>query len=82
MESGKKYRVEHKDIEGNKIKATRIFKWCETRFDTITCFVFTTKINKSVTASWDGETLKITGKRLPAQELSIPYYQIVSCVSI
>ena len=78
LKPAKRYKVTHRSNSGKPIKATRIFKWMETRFGKIPCFVFTSKVNKDVVAEYIGNTLRITGKRLPQQEISIPIYDLIT----
>lgn len=74
LKPGKAYRVV---IRGQKRMMRRIFKWGETRFGGIRCYVFTSPANKSVTATGDGKTLSMTGgRRLPASEVSVPHYDL------
>ena len=77
LEPAKRYKVTHR--EGEKtIKATRIFKWPETRFGKILCFVFTSRVDKSVSATFANNKLTISGRRIPQQEVSIPIYDLIS----
>ena len=78
LEPAKRYKITHKDNTGKTITATRIFKWMETRFGDIPCFVFTSRVDKSVSAEFSDNTLRMAGKRLPAQEISIPIYDLIT----
>jgi hypothetical protein len=76
LEPAKRYKIKH--CEGNKIiNATRIFKWMESRFESIPCFVFTSKVDKSVKARFEDNMLYISGRRIPKQEVSIPLYDLL-----
>ncbi len=79
LKNGKAYLVK---IRGQSVKVRRIFKWTETRFGSIPCAVFTAKARKDVRGHWDParRTLSLTGSRLPAQELSVPHYDILECL--
>ncbi|KKN59790.1 hypothetical protein LCGC14_0538800 [marine sediment metagenome] len=74
----RRYKVTHRDNTGKVTKATRIFKWTENRFGSILCFVFTSRVNKDVVASFANDTLTISGRRIPSSELSIPIYDLIS----
>jgi hypothetical protein len=77
LEMGHKYRVTHREND-KQVRAIRIFKWPRSRFGTLQCLVFTTKVSKDVTATVDGDTLTIRGKRIPRQEVSMPVYDLIS----
>ena len=78
LKSGNAYLVK---IRGQSMQVRRIFKWTETRFGSIPCAVFTAKVHSDVRGQWDParKTLRLTGSRLPAQELSVPHYDILEC---
>jgi hypothetical protein len=80
LTQGAKYRVTHKGSTGKVTRALRVFKWEESRFGSIRCWVFTSRVSRDVRATFDAETqtLSMSGRRLPAQELSIPYYDLIS----
>ena len=86
LEPGRKYKVTHRvtDFHGNEktVTATRVFKWMETRFESIPCFVFSSKVDRNVEAWFEDNKLYMRGKRLPQSELSIPIYDLLSFVSI
>jgi len=71
-------------IRGQSRKVRRIFLGTETRFRAIPCAVFTAKVRKDVQARWDParKSLQLTGSRLPAQELSVPHYDILECTTV
>jgi len=75
LRSGTRYRVK---IVGHQRSAIRIFKWLETRLASIPCAVFTSPVKPDVSAAWDPEkkTLSLSGKKLPASEVSVPHYDI------
>jgi hypothetical protein len=84
LEPGKAYLVSHRespDIGRTQVtrKVRRIFKGLEKRFGAIPCAIFTAKVDKATSASYNKETctLTISGKRLPISEVSIPHYDIV-----
>ena len=82
LEQGKIYMVRH---TGGKRAVRRVFKWTETRFKSIPCAVFTAKIDKAITASFDGENVTISApcfKRFPFQEISIPEYDLISAIKV
>lgn len=81
LEPAKRYKIKHR--EGKRtITATRIFKWIDTRFGSIPCFVFTSRVNKDVKARFENNKLYISGRRIPQQELSIPLYDLLEITAI
>ena len=82
LEPAKRYRVTHRDNDGRQITATRLYKWHEVRFGDILCFVFTSRVNKDVEASFSDNKITMRGKRLPMTELSIPLYDLVEFKAI
>lgn len=85
FEPGKSYFVAHREHNAKGIarvspKVLRIFKGMETRLGEIPCAIFTTRVDRSTTGSYDQEkrTLTLSGKRLPRSELSIPHYDIMT----
>jgi len=83
LEPAKKYRVRHRE-NGKIVSAIRIFKWPSVRFGNIPCGVFTSRVDKNVTAQYNKEekTLTISGKRIPRQEVSIPIYDLIEFTAI
>jgi len=79
LQSGKIYKVIHKNIDGKQTTAKRIFKWNVVDGLGIERLVFTSKIRGNVEADWNSETetLKLSGKHLPASELLIPTYCVI-----
>ena len=77
LEPAKRYKVTHRNGE-KTVTATRIFKWMENRFGSIPCFVFTSRVNKDVIASFADDILIISGRRIPSSELSIPIYDLIT----
>ncbi len=74
------------DLNTQKVgrSVRRIFKRTETRFRSIPCYVFTSKVSPRLTATWHEDTktlsLSLVGRGyFPASELSVPEYDIVSC---
>ena len=79
LEPAKRYKVTHREDSGKTVTATRIFKWTETRFGgDVFCFVFTSRVDKSVVAEFSDNKLRMSGRRLPKQEISIPIYDLIS----
>jgi hypothetical protein len=85
FEPGKTYLVSHRETSSpgeTRVtrKVRRIFKGMEKRFGEIACAVFTSKVDKGTSASFDKETstLTIRGKRVPHSEVSIPHYDIAT----
>ncbi len=78
LRNGARYRVK---MSGRKRSAIRIFKWTEKRFRSIRCFVFTAPVSAAVTAEWNqGEkSLFLRGPKIPRSEVSVPYYDLISC---
>ncbi len=84
--SGVAYLVK---MTGESRASRRIFKWKEKRVFPagkgaplmIPCFVFTTRVAASVCGSWDAakKELSLTGRRVPSREVSIPFYDVISC---
>ena len=81
---GYHYIVEHerpileKETNPNPVKARRVYKGEERRFGKILCYVFSSKVDKDVTCKVTSEGLEWSGKRIPASEISIPYYDLLS----
>ena len=73
---GRKYYVK---FRGQNRHILRIFKWTEKRFDEIPCSVFTSRVSKDVTCEVTKDSLILSGKRTPKSEVSIPYYDLISC---
>ena len=85
FEPGKSYFVAHREQNAKGIarvtpKVLRIFKGMEARLGEIPCAVFTSRVDRNTSGSYDPEkrTLTLSGKRLPRSELSIPHYDIMS----
>ena len=79
---GKKYRVK---LYNQQRSVSRIFKWTERRDPFgIDCYVFTSKIHPSVTCevAANGDEITFTGRVLPSSELSVPFYDILSCEAV
>lgn len=73
---GTTYRVR---ITGGRTY-TRIFKWTETRFRSILCGVFTTRLRSPLSATVLGKKrLRFTGSHIPRGEWSVPHYDLISC---
>jgi len=62
----------------NFLKARRVYKGEEIRFDKVLCYVFSSRVGKDVTCKVTSEGYNWSGKRIPASELSIPYYDLIS----
>jgi hypothetical protein len=76
---GKHYLVTNNWFNSTKTtKARRIFKGEEKRFNSIPCFVFTSRVNKDVTMKKRRDYFIFTGKRIPSTEISIPHYCIIN----
>jgi len=75
LEKGKHYLVKH---EGNKRFVRRAFKKCESRFNSILCYVFTSQIDKRVTMEVKDDFIiyHSNGGKTPSREISIPYYDL------
>jgi hypothetical protein len=85
FEPGKAYFVAHRDhtVEGVprvSPRVLRIFKGMEQRFGDIPCAIFTAKVTRGTTATYDEatKTLTISGKRVPRSEVSVPHYDIMT----
>jgi len=83
LQPGKAYNVIQRHSTADRpqsIKVRRIFKGLENRFGSIPCAVFTARVGKDVSATFDAasKTLSMSGKRLPQQDVSIPHYDIAS----
>lgn len=85
LEPGNTYLVAHRGRsdsrqQGATRKVRRIFKGVEKRFGEISCAVFTSKVNKTASASFNTETsvLSIRGARVPRSEVSIPHYDLIT----
>jgi len=74
--TGGHYLVKH---ENNKRAVRRIFMYDERRFDSILCFVFSSKADKRTTLTRKGDTYYWKGIKLPQSEISIPYYDLLEC---
>lgn len=78
---GKAYLVKH---YGGKKRVRRIYKGEEMRFDSIKCFVFSSKVSKDLTVTHretedtESFTFHLNGTaKAPNQEVSIPYYDLL-----
>ncbi len=76
LQSGKTYLVKIRD--GRTVR--RIFKWRETRFGRIPCYVFTSKLVGDIKGAYNPATKELTlsGKRIPVSEVSVPAYDLTS----
>jgi len=76
LKRGRHYLVKH---YGSSKFVRRFFKGYEKRFDSILCYVFSSKIDKKLEIIWDDKdkTFTIRGNKLPAQEISIPFYDLI-----
>lgn len=74
LEKGNTYQVK---IKGNKRSVKRIFLYSEKRFNSIDCFVFTSRVlGKIETRLSESGSVIMRGRNLPAQEISIPFYDL------
>lgn len=74
LENGKIYQVK---IRGNKRSVKRIFLYSEKRFNSIDCFVFTSRVLGEIeTRLSENGCVIMRGRNLPAQEISIPSYDL------
>jgi hypothetical protein len=89
FEKGQTYLVSHRQLGANGQpevirKTRRIFKGLESRFGTVPCAVFTTRVGPATSATYDEVTgmLSISGKRVPRSEVSIPHYNLETVESV
>jgi cobalamin biosynthesis Mg chelatase CobN len=79
LKPGTVYLVSHRQKPGNgkTPRVRRIYKGLEHR-GVVPCAVFTAKVAKDVSATYDESkgTIALSGKRLPRTEISIPHYDI------
>ena len=68
-------------IKGQTTTRRRVFKWPEMRFGEILCYVFSAPCRNDVRVTYDPikKSLEISGKRVPASEVSVPHYDLVFC---
>lgn len=80
LQPGKTYHVK---IRGGRT-VRRIFKWRETRLGCIPCFVFTSRLSGEVRGSYNpsSKELTLSGKRIPASEVSVPAYDLLSICEV
>ncbi len=75
FKKGKHYLIKTTD---NKRFVRRFYKGCEKRFDSILCYVFSSKVSDKVRVEYKNDCFYITAPagHFPAREISIPYYCI------
>lgn len=75
MQPGKTYHVK---IRGGRT-VKRIFKYTEKRYDSILCYVFTSRLFGEVKGSYNHATKELTlsGKHVPLSEVSVPEYDLI-----
>lgn len=68
-------------IRGQTRARRRVFKWSEMRFGSILCYVFSAPCRNDVRAVYDPtvKSLRISGERVPASEVSVPHYDLLMC---
>ena len=68
-------------IKGQRNIRRRVFKWPEMRFGEIRCYLFSAPCARDVRAEYDPheKSLTISGKRVPASEVSVPHYDLLLC---
>jgi len=76
LQTGSHYFVKHIN---SKKSVHRIYKYSERRFGNILCFVFSSKTNHKTNLIKKTDGYYWQGENIPNSEISIPYYDLISC---